>query len=104
MPSEEKVFHPNSEFQKRAHISTFQQYQQNYELSVTDPTTFWANIAKQFYWETPADPSKFLQFNFDIGKGPIFIKWMEGASTNLCFNLLDRNIKNGLGGNIAFFW
>jgi acyl-coenzyme A synthetase/AMP-(fatty) acid ligase len=29
---------------------------------------------------------------------------MEGATTNICYNLLDRNVKNGLGDKIAYYW
>jgi acetyl-CoA synthetase len=80
------------------------QYEDMYERSINNPEEFWGAIAKQFYWETEASPSKFLSYNFDITKGPIYIKWMEGATTNICYNLLDRNIKNGLGDKIAFYW
>lgn len=62
------------------------------------------NVVKQFHWETNSDSKSFMSYNFDISKGPISIKWMEGASTNICYNLLDRNIKNGHGDKIAFYW
>ncbi|KOX71860.1 Acetyl-coenzyme A synthetase [Melipona quadrifasciata] len=29
---------------------------------------------------------------------------MEGASTNISFNLLDKNVKSGNGDKIAFYW
>jgi acetyl-CoA synthetase len=86
-------------------VSSFQQYQELYKESIEEPTSFWSNIAKQFYWETqPSDPKNYLNYNFDISKGPISIKWMDGASTNICYNLLDRNIKNGNGDKVAFYW
>jgi len=47
---------------------------------------------------------KFFSYNFDLSKGDIFIKWMEGASTNISFNLLDKNVKSGNGDKIAFYW
>lgn len=65
---------------------------------------FWGEIAKQFYWETSAIENKFFSYNFDLSKGDIFIKWMEGASTNISFNLLDKNVKSGNGDKIAFYW
>lgn len=104
MPSEQKIYQPDQKLARAAHVSSFQQYQELYKESIESPETFWGNIAKQFHWETPANASNFMNFNFDISKGPIFIKWMEGASTNLCYNLLDRNIKNGHGDKVAFFW
>ncbi|KAH9519488.1 Acetyl-coenzyme A synthetase, cytoplasmic [Bulinus truncatus] len=36
--------------------------------------------------------------------GDIFIKWMEGAKTNISYNMLDRHVKNGLGNKVAFYW
>ncbi|KAF3424296.1 hypothetical protein E2986_10896 [Frieseomelitta varia] len=63
--------------------------------SVKNPQEFWSEIAKEFYWETPATEDKFFSYNFDLNKGDIFIKWMEGASTNISFNLLDKNVKSG---------
>lgn len=85
-------------------MSGMEQYLEKYQQSIDDPQEFWSEIAKQFHWETPAQQDKFLQYNFDIGKGPISIKWMEGATTNICYNLLDRNIKRGHGESIAFYW
>ncbi|XP_064617241.1 acetyl-coenzyme A synthetase, cytoplasmic-like [Liolophura sinensis] len=83
-----------------------EQYRKMYKQSVEDPSSFWGEIAKQFYWKTPpaSDGRKFFDFNFDHTKGPIFVKWMEGATTNICYNALDRHIENGLGDKIAFYW
>uniref|UniRef100_A0A8C0E8I7 Acetyl-coenzyme A synthetase n=1 Tax=Bubo bubo TaxID=30461 RepID=A0A8C0E8I7_BUBBB len=47
----------------------------------------------------------FLKYNFDVTKGKIFIEWMKGATTNICYNLLDRNVnEKKLGDKIAFYW
>lgn len=75
-----------------------------YKESVDDPEKFWGHIANQFYWKVPPAAGSFLQYNFDHTKGPISIKWMEGAVTNLCYNVLDRNIEKGLGNKVAFYW
>lgn len=104
MPSEQNIFQPDQKLARAAHVSSFQQYEELYKESIENPEKFWGNIAKQFHWETPADQANFMSFNFDISKGPINIKWMDGASTNICYNVLDRNIKNGHGDKIAFFW
>jgi len=32
------------------------------------------------------------------------VKWMEGAVTNISYNVLDRNVEKGLGDNVAFYW
>lgn len=105
MPSENaSIYLPDPKLAKHAYVSSLEQYAEMYKESVDKPNEFWSNIAKQFHWETPAEPDKFFTYNFDISKGTIFIKWMEGASTNISYNLLDRNVKNGNGDKIAFYW
>lgn len=104
MPSEPKVFNPHPDIASKAYINSLEQYQEFYQQSIDNPAQFWSNVAKQFHWETPYDPKNFFSYNFDISKGPIFVKWMEGASTNICYNLLDRNVKNGLGDTVAYYW
>ncbi|KAH8360482.1 hypothetical protein KR200_006874 [Drosophila serrata] len=104
MPAEKSIYDPNPAISQNAYISSFEEYQKFYQESLDNPAEFWSRVAKQFHWETPADPEKFLKYNFNISKGPISIKWMEGASTNLCYNLLDRNVRNGLGDQIAYYW
>ncbi|XP_045541479.1 uncharacterized protein LOC123722976 [Papilio machaon] len=72
--------------------------------SLEEPEAFWSEIAKDFYWQTPPQPGKYVSYNFDVTKGDIFVKWMDGAVTNVCFNLLDRNVRNGYGDKIAYYW
>lgn len=72
--------------------------------SLKNPAQFWGEIAEQFYWETNTTPDKFFSYNFDRNAGDIYIKWMEGATTNISFNLLDKNVKNGMGDRVAFYW
>uniref|UniRef100_A0AAQ5XM59 Acetyl-coenzyme A synthetase, cytoplasmic n=1 Tax=Amphiprion ocellaris TaxID=80972 RepID=A0AAQ5XM59_AMPOC len=68
------------------------------------PAEFWGDIAKDFFWKTK-HTGQFLDYNFDVTKGEIFVKFMEGASTNICYNLLDRNVhEKKLGDKVAFFW
>ena len=78
-------------------------YNKMYKRSVEDPEGFWGEIAKQFRWHRLA--TNFLSFNFNVNDGPIFIKWMEGAQTNICYNVLDRIIEEMNGRNtVAFYW
>jgi acetyl-CoA synthetase len=104
MPSEKSVYLPNAAISRNAFISSFAQYQEMYQKSIDNPEEFWGDIAKEFYWETPIDINKFFRYNFDITKGPIYTKWLDGATTNIAYNLLDRNVKNGYGDKVAFYW
>lgn len=72
--------------------------------SLENTEEFWSEIAKEFFWKKPHQPGKFVSYNFDISKGDIFVKWMEGAVTNISVNLLDRNVEKGHGDKIAYYW
>ena len=99
------MFSPLKSIQDGAHCSSFEHYKELYKKSVDEPAAFWGEIAKEFYWKTPPAADKFLEYNFDIQKGPISIKWMSGGVTNLCYNVLDRNVKDkGLGDTVCFYW
>ena len=39
-----------------------------------------------------------------MNQGPIKIEWFIGGETNLCYNAVDRHVKNGLGGKAAFLY
>ncbi|XP_065210236.1 acetyl-coenzyme A synthetase [Planococcus citri] len=100
----EEIYEPKPHVSKHAHVKSMAEYRSLYKNSIDDPVDFWSDIAKQFHWETPIDKDKFWSYNFDVTKGPVHIKWLEGATTNICYNLLDRNIRLGLGDKIAFYW
>ncbi|KAG5883509.1 hypothetical protein JTB14_013936 [Gonioctena quinquepunctata] len=104
MPSEKSVYLPHPDISKNAHVSSFEQYKDMHQKSLDNPEDFWGAIAKNFHWETPIDYNNFFKYNFDITKGPIFTKWMDGATTNVSYNLLDRNIRKGYGDKVAFYW
>ncbi|ERE71676.1 acetyl-coenzyme A synthetase, cytoplasmic [Cricetulus griseus] len=95
---------PPPEVRRSAHVSSLQRYRELHRHSVEEPGEFWGNIAKEFYWKTPC-PGPFLQYNFDVTKGKIFTEWMKGATTNICYNVLDRNVhEKKLGDKVAFYW
>uniref|UniRef100_A0A8C5YDM2 Acetyl-coenzyme A synthetase N-terminal domain-containing protein n=1 Tax=Microcebus murinus TaxID=30608 RepID=A0A8C5YDM2_MICMU len=78
-------------------------YRELHRRSVEGPREFWGDIAKGFYWKTPC-PGPFLQYNFDVTKGKVFIEWMKGATTNICYNVLDRNVyEKKIGDKVAFY-
>ncbi|XP_063739015.1 acetyl-coenzyme A synthetase, cytoplasmic isoform X4 [Eleginops maclovinus] len=100
----EDVFHGSEELKKDAHIPSFEKYKELYLKSIENPDEFWGDIAKDFFWKTKHS-GPFFEYNFDVTKGEIFIKFMEGASTNICYNVLDRNVhEKKLGDKVAFYW
>ncbi|XP_047627208.1 acetyl-coenzyme A synthetase, cytoplasmic isoform X3 [Phacochoerus africanus] len=95
---------PPPEIIRCAHVPSQQRYAELHRLSVENPQEFWGDIAKEFYWKTPC-PGPFHQYNFDVTKGRIFIEWMKGATTNICYNVLDRIVhEKKLGDKVAFYW
>ncbi|KAI4575753.1 hypothetical protein MJG53_011956 [Ovis ammon polii x Ovis aries] len=95
---------PPPEVSRSAHVPSLQRYRELHRRSLEEPREFWGDIAKEFYWKTPC-PGPFLQYNFDVTKGKIFIEWMKGATTNICYNVLDRIVhEKKLGDKVAFYW
>ncbi|XP_076839870.1 acetyl-coenzyme A synthetase, cytoplasmic isoform X3 [Brachyhypopomus gauderio] len=100
----EDVLHASEDLKKEAHISSFENFKELYVKSVESPDEFWGDVAKDFFWKTK-HTGLFLDYNFDVTKGKIFVKCMEGATTNICYNLLDRNVyERQLGDRVAFYW
>ncbi|XP_017342237.1 acetyl-coenzyme A synthetase, cytoplasmic isoform X3 [Ictalurus punctatus] len=103
VPAEETL-HAPEELKERAHVCSFEKYTELYNKSVDSPEEFWGDIAKDFFWKTKYT-GKFLDYNFDVTRGEIYIKCMEGATTNICYNVLDRNVhERKLGDKVAFYW
>jgi propionyl-CoA synthetase len=77
--------------------SAKQAYQQVYERSLNDPEGFWSEIAQQFHWYKKWD--RVLD-----DSNPPFFKWFVGGKTNLCYNAVDRHVKNGHKDTPALIW
>ncbi|XP_064848142.1 acetyl-coenzyme A synthetase, cytoplasmic-like [Oncorhynchus masou masou] len=102
--AEDKMYHPPEGLQQDAHVPDFSCYLELYKKSIEEPDVFWKEVASDFYWKKPPT-GQILQYNFDVTKGNIYVKCMEGAKTNMCYNVLDRNVKDkNLGERVAFYW
>ncbi|XP_064154121.1 acetyl-coenzyme A synthetase, cytoplasmic [Anguilla rostrata] len=103
-PPRDDVYQAASDLLKDAHVPTFEKYKELYQKSIENPEEFWGIVANDFFWKSK-HTGQFLDYNFDITKGKIYVKCMEGATTNICYNVLDRNVhERKLGDKIAFFW
>ncbi|XP_008432543.1 acyl-CoA synthetase short chain family member 2 like [Poecilia reticulata] len=102
--SEGELYHPPPDLQRDAHVPDFSSYLGMYKKSLENPEAFWKEVADEFFWKKPAT-GPMLQYNFDVTKGNIFVKCMEGAKTNMCYNVLDRHVREGnLGEKVAYYW
>jgi acetyl-CoA synthetase len=69
------------------HIKHFEEYFQVYRKSVSNPESFWEEIAEEhFEWRKKWD--RVLSWDFQKPE----IKWFEGAKLNITENCLDRHL------------
>ena len=54
-------------------ITSVEQYKEQYQKSVANPESFWADVAENFYWRKKWD--KVLEWNFKEPK----IEWFKGG-------------------------
>ncbi|KAM9844925.1 acyl-CoA synthetase short chain family member 2 like [Aulostomus maculatus] len=102
--TQDKMYYPPDDLQRDAHVPDFNSYLAAYRKSLENPEAFWKEIADDFFWKKPAT-GPMLQYNFDVTKGNIYVKCMEGAKTNICYNILDRHVKErNLGEKVAYYW
>ncbi|WP_017730109.1 acetate--CoA ligase [Nafulsella turpanensis] len=78
-------------------IQSFEEYQQEYDLSIRKPEEFWADKAKKFTWHKEWD--KVLEWNFQEPK----VEWFKGAKLNIVENCLDRHLATR-GDKRALIW
>jgi acetyl-CoA synthetase len=75
------------------------QYKELYRRSIQDPDGYWAEVAKDFVWFKKWDKVRSFSFKDDI-----FIRYYEGAKTNITVNCLDRHVEAGRGDRVALIW
>ena len=87
---------------KKAWVSGRAAYDAMWKKSVEQPEAFWAEVAEQqVTWFKKWD--KVMDYNFDIKKGPIYVKFFEGGKLNISYNCLDRHLEKR-GNQVAIQW
>ena len=78
-----------------------QNYYNQFYLSITDNTReqFWYEQCSEIDFFDKPDKENIL----DKTNSP-FYKWFPKSSLNICYNCIDRHIKNGLGNNYAIIF
>ncbi|MBN2846353.1 MAG: acetate--CoA ligase [Deltaproteobacteria bacterium] len=87
---------------EKAWIKGKAEYEKLYKRSIEDADGFWAEIAEEYVtwfkkWDTVED------YNFDMRKGPIYIKYFAGGKLNVSYNCLDRHLETR-GDQVALQW
>lgn len=78
-------------------ITSYEQYQNDYQKSIENPTQFWEGIANTFTWKKKWENT--LEWDFTTPH----VKWFEGGSMNITENMLDRHLAEN-GDKVAFHW
>jgi acetyl-CoA synthetase len=78
-------------------IKSFDQYQSDYQKSISKPNEFWEDIANTFTWRKKWD--SVLDWNFNEPH----VKWFDGGRLNITENMLDRHLAKN-GDKVAFHW
>lgn len=78
-------------------ITSFNEYQSEYQKSVNNPESFWKEKAETFDWMK--SPNNILEWNFSEPN----VKWFQDGELNITVNMLDRHVKS-TPDKIAFYW
>ena len=78
-------------------IRSFEQYLEQYRISIEEPEKFWSGVAEHFTWKKKWDTV--LNWNFKEPR----VRWFEGAKLNITENCLDRHLKER-GDQPAIIW
>jgi len=83
---ENRSFPPEKAFSEKARIGSMEEYEAEYQRSIKDPESYWAEVASELHWFHPWDRV------LNEEEKP-FYKWFEGGKTNMAYNCVDRHIK-----------
>jgi acetyl-CoA synthetase len=87
----------------KAYIKSRAEYDEIHKRSIEDPEGFWGEVATEYVdWFKKWD-GKVEDYNFDMRKGPIYLKYFEGGKLNVSYNCLDRQLATR-GDKIAIQW
>ena len=89
---------PPAAFSERAHIGSLGQYREDYQRSIEDPESFWAEKAERLEWIKRWD--NVCEWDFEDPS----ISWFEGGQLNASANCLDRHVEAGRGDEVAIIW
>jgi len=94
---EKRLFQPATEFSQKAHIKSFDEYEELYNKAKANPQQFWAELAeKELHW--------FQKWDTVLDWQPPFAKWFVGGKINISYNCLDRHLTTWRKNKAALIW
>lgn len=89
-----EVYDPNT-------ASAFDKYKKVHAESIRSPSKFWAKEARdRLTWYEPFDAHSVMRGSFEDGD----VTWFAGGKMNVCYNAIDRHIKDKGANDIAMIW
>jgi acetyl-CoA synthetase len=88
---EDRLFPPSAEFAAQANAQASM-----YDDAEKDRLAFWEKQAHALQWDAP--------WTTVLDWQPPFAKWFVGGKINASVNALDRNVNEGRGDRVAFFF
>ena len=79
-----------------AAIASLDEYRAMHARSIADPSGFWSEVAQDFEWFKPW--TSVLEWNCPDAK------WFVGATTNVCYNAIDRHVLDGHAHEVGLIW
>jgi len=99
---EGRTFAPPPGFAAKAHVKSFQQYQQMYDRSVNDPDGFWLEMAETLDWFKK--PTVAREHTWDTAARQITHTWFADGELNVAVNCLDRHLGTPVADKPAIVW
>ena len=91
------IYPPKPHIRQGAHLSSMEEFQRLYRLSLDDPETFWSKQAERLSW--------FHRWStvFDSDYENVDFAWFLGGRLNACYNCVDRHLQER-GNQTAIIW
>jgi len=99
---ESRRFPPPADVSARAHVKSFEQYQEMYDRSISDPDGFWLEQADLLDWIKKPTAARRYTWNTEARR--VDIKWFEDGELNVSVNCLDRHLDTPRADKAAIIW
>ena len=90
---------PPEAFARGAHVRSFDDYQREYDESVSNPEAYWKRKAERLDWYRPFERVREVSYARD----ELSIKWFKGGKLNASYNCIDRHLSRH-GSRVALIF
>ncbi len=106
MTEHDGLWYPPRDLVDSANVTLFMDklglkgYREFVSKSTRELEWFWGNLPGWLGVEWFREPRRTM----DASGGPMWARWYLGATLNITYNCVDRHVKRGAGGRVAFIW